>query len=107
MFTRVTIGARVRQRLTAKLITRTSPVRKRITAADGELRELITATGSTPPELFEINPSSAEISRFADKGRFSSWNGTAPLDASSGDQRCHRLSRPVTEEHRRSRSSDE
>ncbi|WP_375479225.1 transposase [uncultured Jatrophihabitans sp.] len=34
-----------------------------------------------------------DISRFADKGRFASWNGTAPLDASSGDQNRHRLSR--------------
>ncbi|WP_232836941.1 IS110 family transposase [Lentzea terrae] len=35
----------------------------------------------------------ADIGRFIDKGRFASWNGTAPLEASSGDQRRHRLSR--------------
>jgi len=34
-----------------------------------------------------------DIGRFADKGRFASWDGTAPLDASSGDQNRHRLSR--------------
>jgi hypothetical protein len=27
------------------------------------------------------------------RGHFASWNGTAPLDASSGDQKRHRLSR--------------
>jgi transposase len=27
------------------------------------------------------------------KGHFASWNGTAPLDASSGDRVRHRLSR--------------
>jgi transposase len=29
----------------------------------------------------------------ADRDRFASWNGTAPLDASSGEQKRHRLSR--------------
>jgi transposase len=33
------------------------------------------------------------VTSLADKGRFASWNGTAPLDASSGDQNRHRLSR--------------
>jgi hypothetical protein len=33
------------------------------------------------------------IHRFASRGHFASWNGTAPLDASSGDQQRHRLSR--------------
>ena len=31
--------------------------------------------------------------RFASRGRFASWNGTAPLDACSGSQARHRLSR--------------
>ncbi|MFF0372156.1 transposase, partial [Micromonospora sp. NPDC005087] len=34
-----------------------------------------------------------DIRRFADRNRFASCNGTAPLDASSGDQQRHRLSR--------------
>ncbi|WP_371687296.1 transposase [Micromonospora sp. KC723] len=38
----------------------------------------------------------ADISCFADRDRFASWNGTAPLDASSGDQKHHRLSAPAT-----------
>ncbi|MFE3758670.1 transposase [Nocardia tengchongensis] len=52
-------------------------------------------------ELHGIGPSSAarlladtgDIRRFRDRDRFASWNGTAPLDASSGDQQRHRLSR--------------
>ena len=35
----------------------------------------------------------ADITRFPDRGHFASWNGTAPIDASSGDQVRHRLSR--------------
>src|ERR1044071_9917571 len=34
-----------------------------------------------------------DITRFPSKAHFASWNGTAPIDASSGDQVRHRLSR--------------
>jgi transposase len=34
-----------------------------------------------------------DIYRFADRDKVASWNGTAPLDASSGKQERHRLSR--------------
>ena len=34
-----------------------------------------------------------DITRFADRNRFASWTGTAPLDASSGEHNRHRLSR--------------
>src|SRR3954451_17084841 len=34
-----------------------------------------------------------DVARFADRNRFASWSGTAPLDASSGEQNRHRLSR--------------
>jgi transposase len=61
---------------------------------------LVTERGSTLMDLTGIGPTGAarlladvgDIHRFADKDRFASWNGTAPLDASSGDQVRHRLS---------------
>lgn len=34
-----------------------------------------------------------DITRFPTRGHFASWNGTAPIDASSGDVNRHRLSR--------------
>src|SRR5829696_4221735 len=34
-----------------------------------------------------------DVSRFPTKAHFASWTGTAPLDASSGEQTRHRLSR--------------
>ena len=34
-----------------------------------------------------------DVARFADRNRFASWTGTAPLDASSGEQIRHRRSR--------------
>jgi hypothetical protein len=39
-----------------------------------------------------------DIHRFADRAHFASWNGTAPIGASSGDQQRHRLSRAGTAE---------
>lgn len=61
----------------------------------------MTARGSTLLELHGIGPSGAarlladvgDIHRFACRDRFASWNGTAPLDTSSGQQQRHRLSR--------------
>ena len=61
----------------------------------------MTTRGSTLLELHGIGPSSAarlfadvgDIHRFADRDKFASWTGTAPLDASSGNQERHRLSR--------------
>jgi transposase len=95
------VVGKTRRRRAADLITELALIDKRIKTADTELRELIATTGSTLLQLHGIGPSSAarlladigDISRFADKGRFASWNGTAPIDASSGDQRRHRLSR--------------
>jgi len=37
-----------------------------------------------------------DVARFADRNRFASWTGTAPLDASSGEQNRHRHARAGT-----------
>jgi transposase len=95
------VAGRTRRRLAEDLITELELIDKRMKVADKELRELVTDSGSTLLELFGIGPSSAagllgdigDIARFADRGRFACGNGTAPLDASCGDQRRHRLSR--------------
>jgi transposase len=95
------VVGKTRRRLAAELIAELVAIDKRIKIANRELHELIEATGSSLRELNGIGPSGAarllgdvgDISRFATKARFASWNGTAPLDASSGDQQRHRLSR--------------
>ena len=95
------IAGKTRRRLTAELIVDLTSLDAKIKAADKELHQLISTTGSTLRDLHGIGPANAarllgdvaDITRFADKGRFASWNGTAPLDASSGDQHRHRLSR--------------
>ena len=92
---------KTRRRLAVELIVELEAIDKRIKAVKKELAVLVEARGSTLMGLTGIGPSGAarlladvgDIHRFADRDRFASWNGTAPLDASSGDQKRHRLSR--------------
>jgi transposase len=94
-------AGKARRRVAAELIADLERIYARKKAADKELRELIQATGTSLLTLNGIGPSGAarllidvgDITRFPTKGHFASWNGTAPLDASSGDQIRHRLSR--------------
>jgi len=97
----VGIAAQTRHQLAAELIDELAAIDAKIKAADKQLRQLVAAAGSSLPELNGIGPSSAarligdvgDIGRFATAAHFASWNGTAPIEASSGDQRRHRLSR--------------
>jgi transposase len=95
------IVGRTRRQLASELITELAVIDKKIKDADRQLTELVAAAGSSLQQLHGIGPSGAarllgdiaDIARFASRGHFASWNGTAPLDASSGDQTRHRLSR--------------
>jgi transposase len=95
------LPGKTRRRLAAELISELELIDKKIKNIKKELTALVTARGSTLLELHGIGPSSAarlladagNIHRFADRDKFASWNGTAPLDASSGNQQRHRLSR--------------
>jgi transposase len=49
--------------------------------------------GVGPAGAARIVADVADIAGFADRNRFASWTGTAPLDASSGEQIRHRLAR--------------
>jgi transposase len=89
------------RRVAAELIGDLKRIYARTKAADKELKQVLAATDTTLTELEGIGPSSAarllveigDIHRFPTKAHFASWNGTAPIDASSGDQIRHRLSR--------------
>ena len=69
-------------------------VRKRLTAA-------VQASGTTLTEIFGVGPVIAAIvigetgdgGRFAGRDRFAAYNGTAPVEVSSGNRKVHRLSR--------------
>jgi transposase len=75
-----------------------------IRALDARLKriaDLVAASGTGLTGLFGVGPVIAgrilaevgDVGRFATKDAFASYNGTAPIDASSGDQVRHRLSR--------------
>jgi transposase len=95
------VVGRTRRQLASELITELAVIDKKIKDADRQLTELVAATGSSLQQLHGIGPSGAarllgdiaDVARFTSRGHFASWNGTAPLDASSGDQTRHRLSR--------------
>jgi transposase len=94
-------AGKTRRRVAAELIADLERIHQRKKAANEELTELLTATGTSLLDLPGIGPSGAarllvevgDITRFPNKAHFASWNGTAPIDASSGDQVRHRLSR--------------
>jgi transposase len=66
-----------------------------------QIAALATASGTGLTGLYGIGPVIAgrilaevgDVARFATKDRFASYIGTAPIDASSGEQARHRLSR--------------
>jgi transposase len=94
-------AGQARRRVAAELITDLERIYQRKKAADKELAAALKATGTTLTSLKGIGPSGvarllvevADITRFPSRGHFASWNGTAPIDASSGDHVRHRLSR--------------
>jgi transposase len=61
-----------------------------VVTRDSRLMEL---HGVGPVVAARILADVGDVARFADRNRFASWTGTAPLDASSGEQNRHRLSR--------------
>lgn len=74
---------------------------RRIKAVGVQIAAAVAATGTTLVGIFGVGPVIAgrilaevgNAARFPDKAHFASYNGTAPIDASSGEQQRHRLSR--------------
>ncbi len=95
------LAGKTRKRVAMELVADLERVYARKKAANKELAELVKQTGTGLLALHGIGPSGAarllvevgDITRFPAKGHFASWTGTAPIDASSGDNVRHRLSR--------------
>ncbi len=95
------LPGKTRRRLAVELIGEVESIDRKINTAEKDLAALVRQRGSTLMDLTGIGPTGAarlladvgDIHRFRDRDRFASWNGTAPLDASSGNQQRHRLSR--------------
>ena len=95
------LAGKTRRRLAAEQLTELIVVEKKIKTITKELKAMVLARGSRLMDLPGVGPVVAariladvgDVARFADRNRFASWTGTAPLDASSGEQVRHRLSR--------------
>jgi transposase len=95
------VAGRTRRRLAADLLADIDRLDRQLKDSDQQLRAAVEATGSGLPDLYGIGPVGAarilgdvgDVARFATKAHFASWTGTAPIDASSGQQQRHRLSR--------------
>ncbi len=97
---RSVVGKTIR-RMAAEEITDLVAVDAKLKAIKKELKAAVVARGSHLMDLFGVGPAVAarvladvgDVARFPDRNHFASWTGTAPLDASSGEQIRHRLSR--------------
>lgn len=92
---------KTRRRIAAEEVANLAVLDKRIKLLVREIKGQIKERGSNLMDIPGVGPIVAgriladvgDVSRFADRNRFASWTGTAPLDASSGEQTRHRLSR--------------
>jgi len=65
-----------------------------------KLAAAVRASGTTLPQIFGAGPvvtgtitgAVAEVSRFGSRDHFAAWNGTAPVEVSSGNRKVYRLS---------------
>lgn len=95
------VVGKTRKRLAGEHLAEMIGIEAKIKASSKELKALVLARGSHLMDLTGVGPVVAariladvgDVARFADRSRFASWTGTAPLDASSGEQIRHRLSR--------------
>jgi transposase len=70
-----------------------------LTAIKSRIRDAVDASGTTLREVHGVGPIVAalilahvgDLARFATPARFASYNGTAPIEASSGPRKRHRL----------------
>jgi len=92
---------RIRRQLAKEHLADIRTLDRRIKAIGVQIAAVVTATGTSLVDIFGVGPVLAarilaevgDVTRFPDKDHFASYNGTAPIDASSGEQQRHRLSR--------------
>ena len=95
------LAGKTRKRLALEQLDELFIIDAKIKSINKELKLMVRASGSRLMDLPGIGPISAariladvgDVARFADRNKFASWTGTAPIDASSGEQTRHRLSR--------------
>lgn len=95
------IVAATRHQLAGELVNELTALDAKMKTATKQLDTVLATTGTGLTSLHGIGTSGAarllgdiaDIRRFPSRGHFATWNGTAPIDVSSGDNNHHRLNR--------------
>jgi transposase len=90
-----------RKRIARELLADVRRLDRQVKTASQAIRTAVREHGTTLTEVFGVGPVLAakllghagDITRFPDRDHFASYSGTAPVEASSGDVRRHRLNR--------------
>jgi transposase len=94
-------SARLRRQLASEILRDIRTLQRKIADLDGRIEAEVEASGTTLTEIFGVGPILAakiigavgNVVRFPTKAHFaSSYSGTAPMEASSGEVVRHRLS---------------
>jgi transposase len=93
--------ALARHQLAAEFLDDLRRIDAQIRQARNKLTAAVRASGTTLTQVYGVGPviaaivlgCAAEVSRFASRDQFAAYNGTAPIEVSSGSRKIHRLSR--------------
>jgi transposase len=93
-------AAQARHQLAAEHVADLRHLDAQLRATRARLADAVTACGTSLTEVFGIGPVIAalvigdveDITRFATRDAFAAYNGTAPIEVSSGNRVIHRLS---------------
>ena len=97
----VTVVAVERKRIARELLADVRRLDRQVKTASQTIHTAVREHGTTLTEVFGVGAVLAakllghagDITRFPDRDHFASYTGTAPIEASSGDVRRHRLNR--------------
>lgn len=90
----------MRRRLASEILRDVRTLDRKIADLERHIEAEVEASGTTLIQIFGVGPIPAakiigtvgDVGRFPTKAHFASYSGTAPLEASSGESVCHRLS---------------
>jgi transposase len=90
-----------RKRIAHQLLADVRRLDRQVKTASQIIRQAVREHGTTLTQVYGVGPVLAakllghtgDITRFPDRDHFASYTGTAPVEASSGDVRRHRLNR--------------
>ena len=88
-----------RKRLAHQHLAEVRRLEKELVASKQRLRDAVEASGTTLTEIYGVGPVvaglligySGDVTRFPTRHHYATYNGSAPIDASSGSNQRHRL----------------